>query len=175
MLNLSDRMRQILLIGVVILVLIAVLYFIKFRKSIDNFEETKTAPEHQMETKVENLPNKPQFYDSGSGVVMASPEMEKPDFVSPWYQAYTGNLNNYYLLDDGEGGAAGLQYNYCSKSCCSAQYPVPFKLKEDPEVCANKSEFVPTNYTCNNAWQDTGCVCLTKKQSEFLGSRGGNA
>jgi hypothetical protein len=95
--------------------------------------------------------------------------------MSPWYQAYTGNLKNYYLLDDGAGGSAGLQFNMCSKSCCSEQYPLPFKMPVDSAVCASKSEFVPNNYMCNNAWQDTGCVCMTKDQANFIGSRGGNA
>jgi hypothetical protein len=45
----------------------------------------------------------------------------------------------------------------------------------DSTVCGSKDEFIPTNYSCNNAWQDSGCVCMTKKQSNFLGNRGNNA
>jgi len=37
-----------------------------------------------------------------------------------------------------------------------------------------KGEFVPSPYSCNNAWQDSGCVCMTKNQKDFLASRGGN-
>lgn len=130
---------------------------------------------HATETKVEDIPIKPQIFDAGSGVVMAGPEYVPSQFLSPWYKAYTGNLKNYYLLDDGANGAAGLQYNMCSKSCCGEQYPVPFKLPVDSAVCDKSDEFVPNSYTCNNAWQDSGCVCMTKEQAEHIGSRGGNA
>jgi hypothetical protein len=80
-----------------------------------------------------------------------------------------------YLLDDGSNGNSGLHTNLCSPSCCSSQYPLPFKLKYDRAVCQNKDKFVPNNYMCNNSWQDSGCLCLTKKQSTFLHNRGGNA
>lgn len=131
--------------------------------------------EHSMEGKQENIIVQPSFFDAGSGTIMSGPEFIPSQFLSPWYQAYTGDMKNHYLLDDGAGGSAGLQFNMCSKSCCSAQYPLPFKMPVDSEVCENKAEFVPSNYTCNNAWQDSGCVCLTKDQANFIGSRGGNA
>jgi len=137
--------------------------------------DTIEPPSHAMETKPEDIPVQPQIFDSGSGSVMSAQDFVPSQFLSPWYKAYTGNMKNYYLLDDGEGGDAGLQYNMCSKSCCGEQYPLPFQMPVDSEVCANKSDFVPNNYMCNNAWQDTGCVCMTKKQAGFIGSRGGNA
>lgn len=83
--------------------------------------------------------------------------------------------DNLYFLDDGANGEMGLHNNLCSKSCCSDQYPTPFKLNPDKSVCENKGEFVPNNIMCNNAYQDSGCLCLTKKQAKFLGNRGGNA
>jgi hypothetical protein len=129
---------------------------------------------HSMELKQPDIDIPPTFFDAGSGTVMSGPEFVPNQFMSPWYKAYTGNLQNYYLLDDGENGMAGLQFNQCSKSCCSEQYPLPFKMPVDSSVAASKDEFVPTNYTCNNAWQDSGCVCMTKKQANFIGSRGGN-
>ena len=80
-----------------------------------------------------------------------------------------------HLLNDGMDGTFLLHNNLCSKSCCSEQYPVPFKLQYDKYVCQNKNEFVPSNYICNNSMQDSGCLCLTKKQGNFLYNRGGNA
>ena len=130
---------------------------------------------HEMETKETDVPIKPQMFDAGSGTIIAGPEFVPSQYLSPWYQAYTGNMKNYYLLDDGADGAAGLHFNMCSKSCCSEQYPLPFKMPVDSAVCKNKADFVPNNYMCNNAWQDTGCVCMSKEQAGFLGSRGGNA
>jgi hypothetical protein len=66
----------------------------------------------------------------------------------------------------------GLNYNLCSKSCCSQQWPVPFDLKPDPLVEKGAKDFVPSSYMCNNAWQDSGCLCMTKDQSQFLANRG---
>jgi hypothetical protein len=77
-------------------------------------------------------------------------------------------------LDDGNNGDNGLLYAPCSMACCTPQYPPPFKTGCDKEICGNKDKYVPTNYKCNNAWQNTGCLCMTKEQSDFLASRGGN-
>ena len=38
----------------------------------------------------------------------------------------------------------------------------------------NKDKYVPSNIMCNNAYQDSGCLCLTKEQAGFLSNRGGN-
>lgn len=81
---------------------------------------------------------------------------------------------NYYFLDDGADGKMSIQHNLCSRSCCSEQYPPPFKLKYDSYVCKNKDKFVPSQVMCNNTFQDSGCLCMTKEQAEFLTSRGGN-
>ena len=77
-------------------------------------------------------------------------------------------------LDDGLEGDAGLLYAPCSTSCCTPQYPPPFKVSEDKNVCMNKDKYVPSGYKCNNAWNNSGCLCMTKQQSNFLASRGGN-
>ena len=174
--------------GVIVIAILAFSWFKKSKKEhLENVSNqsvplAKALPAvepqekaHATEKKVEEIPIKPQIFDAGSGSIMAGPEFAPSPLLSPWYKAYTGNMKNYYLLDDGENGAAGLQFNMCSKSCCGDQYPLPFKMPVDSAVCDNKQEFVPNNYMCNNAWQDTGCVCMTKDQSEFLGSRGGNA
>lgn len=81
---------------------------------------------------------------------------------------------NYYFLDDGANGRMSIQHNLCSPSCCSEQYPTPFKMKYDPYVCQNKDKFIPSQIMCNNAFQDSGCLCLTKDQAQFMYNRGGN-
>lgn len=83
-------------------------------------------------------------------------------------------FGNNYFLDDGNNGNMVLTSSLCSKSCCSPQYPTPFSLPVDPMVCNSDKKFIPTNYTCNNGWQDTGCLCMTIDQAKFLGARGGN-
>jgi hypothetical protein len=94
--------------------------------------------------------------------------------------------SNYYFLDDGAGGEMSIQHNLCSKSCCSEQWPTPFKQKYDPYVCgASKangyaapgtpnSDFTTSRVFCSNTFQDAGCLCLSKKQQSFLYNRGGN-
>lgn len=166
-------------IGIIVIIVIFKSMKTKKVEKLENVEnDTVTSSEPSIaDTNVvqEDIPIKPTFFDAGSGSIMSGPEFIPSQYLSPWYQAYTGNLKNYYLLDDGEGGSAGLQFNKCSKSCCSEQYPLPFKMPVDSDVCADKAEYVPNNYMCNNAWNDTGCVCMTKKQANFIGSRGGNA
>jgi hypothetical protein len=57
----------------------------------------------------------------------------------------------------------------CSPDCCTSQWPVPFYkhgLKDN-------SEFVGNSYRCSNG-VTSGCPCLTRKQVDFIASRGGN-
>ena len=120
----------------------------------------------------------PVRFDPKTGSVITS-----PDFIPQYIQPAWGTpLNN----DNGNGSKYGqidlatdlgtdtLAFNLCSKSCCSDQYPVPFALPIDPQVCANKNKFVPSSYTCNNEWNDTGCLCMTKKQGNLISNRGNN-
>lgn len=81
----------------------------------------------------------------------------------------TGNLRDLKGLGD-----EGLNFNLCSPSCCSDQWPVPFKMPVDKMTCQSKDKFVPTSYTCNNGWQDSGCLCMKKEQAEFINLRGLN-
>ena len=68
----------------------------------------------------------------------------------------------------------GLVNDQCSSSCCSDQYPLPFRVQDDLQF-ANKDDFVPNSYTCNNGSQNSGCLCMTKDQAKFLDSRGNNS
>lgn len=79
-----------------------------------------------------------------------------------------------YFIDIGEPGLS-LSNAMCSKSCCSPQYPIPFSLPTDKMVCESNEKYVPSGITCNNGWQDTGCLCMTEKQAVFLATRGQNA
>lgn len=79
-----------------------------------------------------------------------------------------------YFLDDGGDGTLGLISSLCSKSCCTQQYPLPFELPDDKLVKNSKINYVRTGYTCNNGFQDTGCLCMTQEQSDFLKKRGQN-
>jgi len=129
------------------------------------------------ELKQEDLPVNPRMYDRTTGIITDASE-----FVGLPSEIYPANggkaITNYGTidkLDDGYNGEMGLNYNMCSKSCCSPQYPTPFELEDDKFVEAMKDKFVPNNYACNNAWNNVGCVCMTKEQHNYLESRGGNS
>jgi len=114
------------------------------------------------------------FVDPRTGSLIDGPGYEKGDKETPYSDVWSGIPSNYYFLDDGASGAYSIQHNLCSKSCCSESWPTPFKQKHDPFVCANKDKFVSSRIMCNNTFQDSGCLCLTKDQAKFLANRGNN-
>ena len=81
---------------------------------------------------------------------------------------------DHYVLDDGANGKMLLQNNQCSQACCSKQYPVPFDMPVDAYVAENMNDFVPSSYSCNNSFQNTGCLCMKKEQAGFIASHGNN-
>jgi hypothetical protein len=96
----------------------------------------------------------------------------------PW--AKNGGVHPYGetdILDDGSMGNMGLNFNMCSKSCCSTNsvWPAPHSMTPDDFVLMSDKEFVPSSYSCSNSYQDAGCICLTKDQSRFMRSRGNNS
>ena len=96
--------------------------------------------------------------------------MGLPDKVEyPWSE-------NYGKIDDLAGQKLNdLNFGLCSKSCCAPQYPVPFSMEPDKFVDQSGKKYTYSgNLTCNNSWQNTGCLCLTEKDSKLLSSRGNN-
>jgi len=116
-----------------------------------------------------------RYIDQNTDTVMDSPQFMQPNFDHNDNPPINVIPPGSYLLDDGRDGNSGLAVAKCSKSCCSAQWPTPFNLDYDPEICANKDKYVANNLTCQNSWQDTGCLCLTEQQYDYLADRGGNA
>lgn len=131
-----------------------------------------SVPKESFESSENNEVQVPALYNRETGQIVSGSEfLGVPDEVATaWGASYGTNEK----LDDGNNGIYGLNYAMCSKSCCSTQYPPPFPLDKDVVIDKIKSEFVPSSYNCNNAWQDSGCVCMTKNQKDFLSSRGGN-
>jgi hypothetical protein len=127
----------------------------------------------------DTMPSPPEdknkaYVEPKTGILLDGPGFEKGEFEGVPQETLSAIPSNYYFLDDGAGGEMSIQHNLCSKSCCSEQWPTPFKQKYDPYVCGNKDEFVPSQTFCNNSFQDSGCLCLTKKQAQFLYNRGSN-
>jgi hypothetical protein len=164
--------------GIIVVLIIIVLILAATREKFESVSQSILKVDNtQMKDSSINIP--PRLYDRRTGVVTdASQFVTLPDEIVPaWGLEQDESLNNYGLvdkLDDGNSGLMGLNYNMCSKSCCSKQYPTPFTQDVDVVAELNSDNFTASQYTCNNAWQDTGCVCMTKKQKEFLASRGNN-
>ena len=85
------------------------------------------------------------------------------------------DFNNYKgvieidTISSGDGIDASLLYAPCKASCCDAIYPTK-----------SSNDYVANQYSCSTAWTNSGdsgagCMCMTNKQREYLGSRGKNA
>jgi len=97
--------------------------------------------------------------DAKTGSLLDGPGYEQGPIDGVSQEVLQNIPSNYYFLDDGAGGEMSVQNNLCSKSCCSEQWPTPFKQRSDPFICANKDKFVSSRMFCNNSFQDAG---LTK-------------
>lgn len=81
-----------------------------------------------------------------------------------------------YMLDPtGSVAQYDLSNNKISMNCCPAQYSPPFKVTDkDSTNCDFAQKYVANNYSGMNYEDGYGCVCITPKQADFYGSRGGN-
>lgn len=81
-----------------------------------------------------------------------------------------------YMLDpDGSVAKYDITYNKISPNCCPAQYAPPFKLTDkDSSNCDYAQKYVANQYSGMNFNDGYGCACITPKQADFFGSRGGN-
>lgn len=115
------------------------------------------------------------FYPNWLGLENFNPNKIEPEMHKDINASQINGVPNSVGPTWGLDGEFSMGYNMCSKSCCSPQYPPPFDLPIDPLVCGSDKEFVPSSYTCNNGWQDAGCLCMTKDQASFLSHRGNNS
>jgi hypothetical protein len=181
--NLSQTQK---LVGIVVLVLVVYLLYTNTENLDGKSLQSKTTativnhPDNKLgaqEYKQPEVSPGITLYDRHTGSVVSGSEfVGLPDEIEPANgDATVPNYGAVDRIDDGYNGAGGLNYNVCSKSCCGPQYPPPFALEEDEFVAKNKGKYVPNNYMCNNAWNNSGCVCMTKDQREYISSRGHNA
>lgn len=151
--------------GILAFIVLVLVYYL-ISEPRENFGNNSGAEIKAQEVKI------PALYDRETGQIVSGSEfLGVPDEIAT---AWGGSFGENENLDDGNDGVYGLNYAMCSSSCCSPQYPPPFPLDKDVVVDKMKGDFVPSGYTCNNSWQNSGCVCMTKKQKDFLSSRGGN-
>lgn len=76
-----------------------------------------------------------------------------------------------------------IDTNKCSRSCCvNSGWPYPDQIKDKEISDKDMEKYIPSNYSCNfgsnnnsgSGSSGSGCVCFTKEDSNYLGSRGGN-
>lgn len=118
-----------------------------FNGSEEHAMEEVPVPQEGQQEMVEE--EQSPYVNPATGMMMDGPGFERGE-VEGAPETPTSVPSNYYFLDDGAGGEMSIQHNLCSKSCCSSQWPTPFKQKYDPYVCNNKSDFVPSRMFCQN-------------------------
>lgn len=160
---------------VIVLLGLTILYYL-FPKLFNFSQDKQTSNETfgdvtaplVSDTSTNNAPYTYDNYGNQSNGVDQNQDLKKP------MKFNNASYGDNYFLDVGAVNLS-LQEPLCSKSCCSPQWPLPFSLQTDKMVCDSKDDFIPSNITCNNGWQDTGCLCMSKEQAKFLSDRGGNA
>lgn len=82
---------------------------------------------------------------------------------------------NFTDLLSGDKIIRKIDQNICSVHCCKhTQWPPPFNTT-DPNIDPNLfKNYIGTNFTCNNGPTGGGCLCVTKKDYEYLSNRGVN-
>jgi hypothetical protein len=117
------------------------------------------------------------IYDNTTGTIMSGSQfMENTGIVAPLWIPPAWDPDAYGPSAKGDLDPADYEndprmlYNKCSLSCCSAQYPLPFKADADPFVCDKngKSKYLASDYTCTNNTGGTGCLCMSEKQADGL-------
>jgi hypothetical protein len=113
------------------------------------------------------------IFDNTTGSIMSGSQfMDNTGIVAPpWIapawdpDAYGPSSKGEFDPEDYENDPRML-YNKCSISCCSPQYPTPFKGDVDPFTCADdgNSKYLSSDYICQNNTGGTGCLCMTEQQ-----------
>ena len=167
------------ILGAIVLILVVMFYMSQHKKPhmLKNYGEYDDMQnlgsfEHMTDNHAPFNPNNRLSKDAEKNGFVGLPN----DSDYPWTNV---NSTKYGEVDSLLGDDLNdLNFGLCSKSCCTQQYPLPFSLPADKfvqQAIAEGKEFVPSNYTCNNSWQDTGCMCMTKKDAKLLSARGMNA
>lgn len=119
------------------------------------------------------------IYDNTTGAIMTGSQfMENTGIIAPLWIPPAWDPDAYGPSSKGELNPADYEndprmlYNKCSLSCCSPQYPTPFKSDADPFVCdaEGNSKYLASDYVCQNNTGGVGCLCITEKQAKGLGT-----
>lgn len=153
--------------NIILLIILVVIVFIIFMRTREPYVNSIM----EIDESKSEIQNPVKFFNPDTRTLMAAEDYIPNPYVIPPWGSTPGSINE---LSDGQGGNYDLNYNLISPAFCTKQWPVPFKLDTNPLACAEKDQCVPSQYMGNNAWSNAGCMCITKKQMNFLRSRGGN-
>jgi hypothetical protein len=69
-----------------------------------------------------------------------------------------------------------IDTNKCSKDCCGlSQYPLPDGMLNKTIPSDELKNYIPSNFSCNFGNNvGSGCVCMTKSDSNYLTHHGNN-
>lgn len=170
---------KLLLIIVLIALVIWILYpYFTTNVSPEKFkQDIKMIPNNPMAYQQQDITIQPSSYDVDTDIIQSGTGfIPQKNYFTPWGTIIQVKdmVDGSQVLSESAVTDYTMNSNQCSIACCSDQWPVPFKMPVDKTLCESNDEFVPTSYFCNNGWQNSGCLCMTKQQSEFLNARGSN-
>jgi len=86
------------------------------------------------------------------------------------YTEQFNSLSNPYNLMDTKP-SNGIDTNICSQQCCKfTQWPVPFNTTNPNSI--DLSNYIGSNFSCNNGQSGGGCVCISKDNYNYLSNHG---
>ena len=88
-------------------------------------------------------------------------------YLNACYNKSINKLEGLESINNKEFESNKIDLNKCSNDCCNfTQWPIPHIKKIH-------NSFLPTNYSCNFG-NGSGCLCVTKKNMDYLTHRGYN-
>lgn len=94
--------------------------------------------------------------------------------IMPYFDCQSQTEQRDYFTDLlSKNMIKGIDTKLCSTQCCKhVQWPVPFNTN-NPNIDSKLfKDYIGTNLTCNNGPTGGGCVCVDKKDYDYLSNRG---
>jgi len=144
----------------VLIIIIIITLFVGIR--LEFFETVDEKGKKIIDIEQDRLVIPPLVTEEDKGLIMSGYDFEgMPEYIYPAWGSDPVSTKNI------------KEHSYCSKSCCSPQYPVGFDVGKDGPITGN-NKYLQSNLSCHNDWQDTGCLCMTNEMGKLWADRGGN-
>lgn len=138
------------------------------RESLNRYLNEDIKPEDTQSTVPQTVPQ-PTYSSTSTYSTVVPTKTETPQTLTDMRCKTKPKYNSIVKYDT----------NLCSKKCCNFyEWQKPYNLKEKgmtPEIESYiKDKYIGTNMSCNFG-SGSGCLCVDKKQFNYLMTRGGNA